>query len=80
MNPIPEIVKRMITKDPNVINRMKTESLSLSADSRIWTFPPFKPIDPVVQIITEQLSCGGSNFEETSRHQQMSPTFGFNES
>ena len=39
MNPIPEIVKRMIKKDTNVLNRIKSQNYKLDADERLWTFP-----------------------------------------
>ena len=55
MNPMPEIVKRMIGKDSNVINRLKTDSNTLGSDKRIWTFPRFKPINSVA-MITEALN------------------------
>ena len=50
MNPMPEIVKRMITKDSSVINQIKNDSFLLESDKRIWTFPKFKPISSVVEI------------------------------
>lgn len=45
MNPVPEIVKRMMKKDSNVVNRLKTETYALEMDNRIWTFPRFRPIN-----------------------------------
>lgn len=42
MNPIPEVVKRMIKKDSNVIVRLRKDGYSLGIDERIWTYPKFK--------------------------------------
>ena len=41
MNPIPEVVKRMIMKDSNVIVRLRKDGYSLGIDERIWTYPKF---------------------------------------
>ena len=79
MSPIPEIVKRMLSKDSNVINRIKTESYTLDSDKRIWTFPKFKPISTVTQI-TEALineEMRKDNFSKNSSYK--SPSFGFSE-
>jgi hypothetical protein len=79
MNPIPEIVKRMISKDSNVINRIKLDSHTLDSDKRIWTFPKFKPINAVAHI-TEALineEMRKDNLSKTSSH--LSPSFGFSE-
>ena len=42
LNPIPEIVKRMINKDSNVIKRLRADGYQLELDHRIWTFPRFE--------------------------------------
>ena len=42
LNPIPEIVKRMIKKDSNVITRMKADGYHMSFDQRIWAFPRYE--------------------------------------
>ena len=42
MNPIPEVVKRMILKDSSVIVRLRKDGYSLGVDQRIWTYPKFK--------------------------------------
>ena len=44
LNPMPEIVKRMIKKDSTVINRLKYDAYQLPQDPRIWTFPKFKSL------------------------------------
>lgn len=50
LNPIPEIVKRMIKKDLNVVNRLKAHDNLLELDPRFWTFPKFRPIASVTKI------------------------------
>ena len=50
MNPMPEIVKRMINKDSSVINQIKSDNFLLDSDKRIWTFPKFKSMSSVVKI------------------------------
>ena len=43
LNPIPEVVKKMIKQDGNVILKMRTEMDFLDKDRRIWCYPKFKP-------------------------------------
>lgn len=65
LNPIPEIVKRMLKKDSDVINRMKADTNVLESEKRIWTFPKFKPINTVVSITDALLVQEGGNLSQT---------------
>ena len=48
---MPEIVKRMLKKDSTVINRLKYDAYQLPQDPRIWTFPKFKSLGAVNEMI-----------------------------
>ena len=50
LNPIPDIVKKMIIKDSNVLNQLKSENNLLDSDRRIWTFPKFKPANDLANM------------------------------
>ena len=60
LNQVPEIVKRMIQKDPNVIDRLKNETFTLVQDKRIWTFPRFKPLGAIIDMTNDLLAQEGN--------------------
>ena len=39
MNPIPDYLKTMIMCDSNTIKQLRSDSVQLDLDKRIWTYP-----------------------------------------
>ncbi len=65
LNPIPEIVKRMINKDSNVISRLRADGYQLDIDQRIWTFPRFESSVPST---VSQLTGGRQCLSKTQQY------------
>ena len=51
LNQMPEIVKKMLRKDSNVLDRLKNDkNLCVKENSDIWCFPKFRTTTGISQI------------------------------